>query len=144
MYSPNPSTIQPPALLPADSRARKDTPVYSGCLAYFPLAVAEVAKLSKTGNDKHNPGEPLHWSRDKSNDDKDCIARHLLEVGTIDADDGHRHSTKLAWRALANLQRELEAAAAPHASDCAVNNGPALPVGPCDCRNRRLTCMSSV
>jgi hypothetical protein len=97
--------------LPTDSQARKDTPVFSGCLNYFPLALAEIARLSKAGNDKHNPGQPLHWSRGKSNDHKDCIARHLLEAGTIDNEDGHRHSTKLAWRALANLQLELEAAA---------------------------------
>jgi len=96
------------AVLPTDSQARKDTPVYSGVLAYFPLALAEIARLSKAGNDKHNPGQPLHWSRGKSGDHADCIARHLLEIGTRDADDGHLHSTKLAWRALANLQLELE------------------------------------
>jgi hypothetical protein len=32
-----------------------------------------------------------------------------MEVGTED-DDGIRHSTKTAWRALANLQKELEIA----------------------------------
>lgn len=102
---------QPPKLLlPADSQARKDTPVYSGLIAYFPLALAAIAQLSKVGNDKHNPGQPLHWSRGKSNDHLDCIARHLLEAGTIDAEDNVPHSVKLAWRALANLQIELEAA----------------------------------
>jgi len=101
----------PDVLLPTDSQARKDTPIYSGVLKYFPLALAEIARLSKAGNDKHNPGQPLHWSRGKSGDHPDCIARHLLEVGTIDPDDGHRHATKLAWRALALLQLELEEAA---------------------------------
>lgn len=99
------------ALLTTDSQERKDTPIYSGVLKYFPLALAEVAKVSKTGNDKHNPGQPLHWSKGKSNDHADCVARHLLEAGTIDVDDGHRHSAKLAWRALALLQTELEEAA---------------------------------
>ncbi len=97
--------------LPTDSQERKDTPIYSGVMTYFPLALAEIARLSKAGNDKHNPGQPLHWSRGKSADHADCIARHLLEIGTRDADDGHLHSTKLAWRALANLQLELEARA---------------------------------
>lgn len=97
--------------LPTDSQERKDTPIYSGVLKYFPLALAEVAKVSKTGNDKHNPGQPLHWSKGKSNDHADCVARHLIEAGTIDLDDGHRHSAKLAWRALALLQIELEEAA---------------------------------
>lgn len=97
-------------LLPTDSRIRKDTPIYSGVLKYFPRALAEIARVSKVGNDKHNPGQPLHWSKDKSNDHADCIARHLLEAGTIDLDDGCRHSAKLAWRALANLETELEEA----------------------------------
>jgi hypothetical protein len=95
--------------LPTDSQTRKDTPVHSGCLAYFPLALAAVARLSKAGNDKHNPGQPLHWSREKSSDHADCAARHLLEVGVVDPDDGFSHSVKLAWRALALLQLEEEA-----------------------------------
>lgn len=94
-------------MLTTDSKERKDVPVYSGCMAYFPDALAEVARLSKAGNDKHNPGEPLHWSRDKSNDHKDCAARHMLECGNID-EDGFYHDVKLAWRALANLQILLE------------------------------------
>ena len=94
-------------MLPTDPKERKGAPVYSGVLNYFPLAIMEVAKLSKTGNDQHNPGQPLHWDKTKSTDHKDCIARHLLEAGTIDSD-GERHSTKVAWRALANLQIELE------------------------------------
>lgn len=86
-----------------ESAARKATPVYSGCLNYFPLALAAVARLSKIGNDKHNPGQPLHWSRGKSNDHLDCIARHLMDAGTLD-ENGELHDVALAWRALANLQ----------------------------------------
>jgi hypothetical protein len=93
-----------------ESQKRKDTPVFSGFMNYFPLAIREVARLSKAGNDKHNPGQPLHWSRDKSKDHADCIARHLLEHGTIDEDDGFSHTVKVAWRAMALLQIELEAA----------------------------------
>jgi hypothetical protein len=96
------------AHLTADSKERKGLPVTTGCFHYFPLAIAEIARLSKHGNDKHNPGQPLHWSRDKSNDHLDCVGRHLLEVGTVD-DDGFLHDTMLAWRALANLQVVLEA-----------------------------------
>ncbi len=95
-------------MLPTDSKERKDVPVFSGCLAYFPDALAEVARLSKAGNDKHNPGQPLHWSRDKSNDHLDCIARHLLDAGVVDEEDGFYHDVKVAWRALANLQVLLE------------------------------------
>lgn len=101
--------------LPTDSKARKDIPICTGVLDYFPAALAEVAKVSKAGNDKHNPGQPLHWSRGKSNDHADTIARHLMERGTVDPDDGMRHSAKVAWRALAMLQEELEAEGAPKA-----------------------------
>jgi hypothetical protein len=94
--------------LPEDSEARKAIPLVGGLLDYFPDALAAVAACSKFGNDKHNPGEPLHWSRDKSNDHHECIARHLIDRGGFDAQ-GIRHSTYLAWRALAALQVELEA-----------------------------------
>ena len=98
--------------LPTDSQERKDTPVFSGFIEYFPAAVAEVARLSKAGNDKHNPGEPLHHARGKSNDHADCLLRHLMEAGKPD-DDGFSHTVKVAWRAMAMLQEELELAGAP-------------------------------
>lgn len=97
------------ARLSTDSDKRKEIPLASGCLDYFPDALAAVAALSWSGNQKHNPGEELHWARGKSTDEADCLLRHLAERGTIDTD-GHRHSTKVAWRALANLQKEIEAA----------------------------------
>lgn len=98
--------------LPTDSKARKHIPMARGLLDYFPAALAEVAKLSQAGNDKHNPNEELHWARGKSMDHADCIMRHLAERGQIDTD-GFSHSVKVAWRALALLQEELEAAGAP-------------------------------
>lgn len=94
--------------LPTNALDRKDTPVFSGVLRYFPLALAAVAQCSKVGNDQHNPGEPLHWAREKSTDEGDALVRHQLEVGTRDTD-GIRHATKVAWRALAQLQKEIEA-----------------------------------
>ena len=94
--------------LPKDAKARKDVPIYSGCIKYFPDALAAVAELSRIGNDQHNPGKPLHWDRSKSGDELDAMLRHAVEAGTFDVD-GVRHSTKVAWRALANLQKELEA-----------------------------------
>ena len=97
------------ALLPTDAKARKNVPIARGVLDYFPKAIAAVAELSRIGNDQHNPGQPMHWSREKSTDNADCIVRHLIERGTVDTD-GVRHSTKVAWRALALLQLELEAA----------------------------------
>lgn len=96
-------------LLSTDADERKATPITTGVLDYFPLALAEVAKCSKAGNDQHNPGKPLHWAKEKSTDHADCIARHLIDRGSRDTD-GVRHSAKLAWRALALLQIELEKA----------------------------------
>lgn len=90
-----------------DAAARKAHPLFTGCLAYFPDALLEVAHLSKIGNDQHNPGQPLHWSRGKSNDHADCLVRHQLDHGRRDVD-GERHSAKVAWRALAQLQLEIE------------------------------------
>ena len=66
-----------------------------------------MSQCSFVGNEQHNPGKPLHWDRSKSGDEKDALTRHLLEAGTIDTD-GIRHSAKVAWRALANLQKEIE------------------------------------
>jgi hypothetical protein len=87
---------------------RKALPITSGVLDYFPDALLEVAECSRVGNDQHNPGQPLHWAKEKSTDEADALVRHLLDRGKRDAD-GVRHSAKVAWRALAMLQREIEA-----------------------------------
>ena len=92
-----------------NAKDRKERPLFRGLMQYFPDACMEVAYCSWKGNEQHNPGEPMHWARGKSTDQEDCIVRHLLERGTFD-DDGIRHSAKVAWRALAMLQLELEAA----------------------------------
>lgn len=86
---------------------RKKIPIFSGVLKYFPDAIKEVAKVSYAGNKQHHPEKKLHWDRSKSSDELDALTRHLVDAGTID-DDGIRHSAKVAWRALANLQKELE------------------------------------
>lgn len=90
-------------LFPDDSEARKTYPVYSGLLAYFPAALAAIAHHSYVGNAKHNPGEPLHWNRAKSSDEADALLRHLMEGDYVG----------MAWRALALLQKHLEAEGAP-------------------------------
>lgn len=94
--------------LPTDAKERKAVPLCTGVFDYFPDALVEVALLSKAGNDQHNPGQPLHWAKHKSTDHADCILRHQMERGTRDTDK-MRHSTKVAWRALAQLQTEIEA-----------------------------------
>lgn len=102
----------PKNILPEDSDVRKGMPICTGVIDYFPAALVAVAEISRAGNDKHNPGQPLNWSRNKSLDHADCIARHLVDRGGF-AEDGSRHSANLAWRALALLQDELEREGAP-------------------------------
>lgn len=94
--------------LPKESSARKNIPIGTGVLDYFPDALAAVAEVSRVGNEQHNPGTPLHWDRSKSPDEADALIRHFLERGTRDTD-GVRHSAKMAWRSLALLQKEIEA-----------------------------------
>ena len=91
-------------MISKDSQVRKDTPIFSGVLRYFPDALAAVARVSKAGNNKHNPGEPLHWSRGKSTDHGDCIIRHQIEFDIIEPDTNEYHAALVAWRALAQLQ----------------------------------------
>jgi hypothetical protein len=92
----------------SEAENRKRHPMVTGLLDYFPDALYEVAGVSKKGNDQHNPGQPLHWAKEKSTDHPDALLRHLKDRGTRDTD-GERHSAKVAWRALALLQMEIEA-----------------------------------
>jgi hypothetical protein len=93
--------------------------MFRGLLRYFPAALAGVARHSKAGNDKHNPGEEMHHARGKSSDHADCIVRHLVDLADLDARGDVRiegepslataildEANALAWRALA-LAQEL-------------------------------------
>lgn len=71
--------------LPTDSEERKRYPLFRGLFGYFGAALAGVAHHSWKSNEKHNRGEPLHWSINKSNGHADCIARHLLDLGDMEA-----------------------------------------------------------
>lgn len=120
--------------LPSDYKARKALPICTGVIDYFPDALAEVAHCSKVGNDQHNPGERLHWAKEKSKDEVDALIRHLIDRGKRDSD-GVRHSAKVAWRALAMLQREIDAEIEtvlddPTVREIVLNNGQRLPAKP--------------
>ena len=90
-----------------DDNTREQYPLFDGLMAYFPAALCEVARWSIVGNNKHNPGEPLHWAREKSQDHANKIMRHLLDADQ-EIEDGFIEAVPLAWRALALLQTELE------------------------------------
>lgn len=113
--------------LPTDSQARKEIPLVSGCLNYFPAALAGVARVSQAGNDKHNPGEPLHHARGKSMDHADCVLRHLMDLQDLLASADRNSSpltpfgqeqilaeaSSLCWRTLALSQELHERFGAP-------------------------------
>lgn len=100
--------MKPVQLFPEGADARNKLPL-AAVLDYFPLALIEIAKVIQVGNDQHNPGEPVHWAREKSTDHGNKMLRHYLERGTLDGD-GTRHAGKMAWRALALLETECELA----------------------------------
>lgn len=89
------------------SAERKEVAVSRGLYTYFPDALALIARHSFRANEKHNPGEPVHWAREKSTDHEDCIARHSLAVAvdqnSLD-EEGAFHIVCRAWRSLAALQ----------------------------------------
>lgn len=103
--------------LPLDSSERKLIPLHSGCYAYFTAALAAIAAWSYHNNQKHNPGQPLHWSQGKSRDHEDCIARHGVDVGdarALGSDEAQLvELTARAWRALAELQMFAQSQGAP-------------------------------
>ncbi len=85
--------------LPKDPKARKETPIFRGLFRYFPDALAEVAHVSFVGNEQHNPGEPMHWAKEKSTDEPDALLRHMLDLACEPAGhdvDGLRHAAR--WR----------------------------------------------
>ena len=85
--------------LPEDSKERKDIPIYTGVINYFPDAFVELAKLSLRGGVQHGQTrETLHWDRDKSTDHLDALCRHMIDEDWVE----------VAWRALANLQVQIE------------------------------------
>jgi hypothetical protein len=98
--------------LPSDPKARKAVPIYTGFIRYFPDAIAACAQLSHLANEQHNPGEPVHWAKEKSTDELDAAMRHMIDhakadngEGNFDDEDGVLHAVKLMWRACANVQR---------------------------------------
>ena len=93
--------------LPTDYAERKNLPIGTGVLDYFPDALAEVCKASMAGNKQHLNGEPLHWDRSKSTDESDALIRHFLDRDKMDSD-GVLHAGKMAWRALSYTQRLIE------------------------------------
>lgn len=104
----------------SDSQVRKMMPVGTVATEYFPLGDRGRAAVSWVGNEKHNPGEHLHWSRGKSDDHENALLRHLQDMKAPGADgwdtyelpDGRvyqvRHASAASWRASAIAQLDAE------------------------------------
>ncbi len=90
------------------SARRKDQPVTEGFLDYFPATARLTAELSRLGNEKHNPGEPLHHARDKSKDHRNCAVRHLMDADVIDPESGLVEAVGAVWRSSAYVQELAE------------------------------------
>jgi len=77
-------------------------------VSYFPDALAEIGEHCVRSNEKHNPGQPVHWSREKSNDHWGSWGRHMSNLGKIDPESGFPHDTSALWRFLAINQIRIE------------------------------------
>lgn len=90
------------------SAERKNMPLHTVLAYYFPDAFMALARHSLKANDKHNPGEPMHWAREKSEDHLECAARHLLTPDEIDPETGEIELVAAFWRLGAALQLREE------------------------------------
>lgn len=88
---------------------RKSCPVFDGFVMYFPRSMAAIARHSFKANEKHNPGEPLHWARGKSTDHLNTGLRHLMDAGMGILWDGeYNNMVAGGWRIMAALETYLE------------------------------------
>jgi hypothetical protein len=97
------------------SAERKQMPLHRGTMRYFPDALMIVAMLSQRADSKHTPGavDPddmsrPQWVKGASSDHGDCVARHQLDVGTMDHEMGLDYHVHVAWRGLAQLQAFID------------------------------------
>ena len=94
-----PDELEVPEILPENAALRKEIPIHTGFVKYFPDAIAAVAKQSYVGGLQHGQTlENLHWDRTKSTDHLDAMMRHIVEEDWV----------AVAWRAMANLQQKIE------------------------------------
>lgn len=96
--------------LPTEDAARKRLKLYTYIMEYFPDALIAELEVAVKGNEQHNPGEPLHWAREKSSDQMNTAFRHQFDYGRgVKKDtDGQWHLAKAIWRLKAQLQLDIE------------------------------------
>jgi hypothetical protein len=103
--------------LPEDDKSRKaDWPLWDYQFGYFPLAFLEEVRVSVEGNKQHNPGQRLHWAREKSTDQLNTAMRHLFDYAAAKQagaicprdKDGKSVLAQAIWRLKAQLQLDCE------------------------------------
>lgn len=106
-------------LLPDNHPDRKLSDPFNGCLAFFPDALAEVARISTTAGKKYNDGHTA-WYEEKGGDRHASLGRHAMDVAKMRGKLGEpgwadKHGEEavaayaaLAWDVLAPLQQLIE------------------------------------
>lgn len=104
--------------LPTNDAERKALPLWTFLMEYFPDTFVAVANVAIVGNQQHNPGQPLHWAREKSTDQMNTAFRHMFDYGrgTVKDTDGQYHLAKAIWRLSAELQLLIEEERETHVS----------------------------
>ena len=97
-------------MLPTTDQERKALPLWTFLMEYFPDALLAMADVAIEGNKQHNPGQPLHWAREKSTDQMNTAFRHMWDYGrgVVKDVDGQYHLAKAIWRLSAELQLLIE------------------------------------
>lgn len=96
--------------LPTDYDERKKWQLWTFLTQYFPDAFLAVVDVAVKGNEQHNPGESMHWAREKSKDQMNTAFRHMWDHdrGDVLDNDGCYHLAKAIWRLSAELQLVIE------------------------------------
>lgn len=97
-------------MLPTKYNERKKWQLWTFLTQYFPDAFLAVVDVAIKGNEQHNPGEPLHWAREKSTDQLNTAMRHAWDhsTGVTKDSDNCYHLAKAIWRLSAELQLHIE------------------------------------
>lgn len=102
--------IKPISGIPTDDAGRKRLQLWTFLMEYFPDTFLALVEVAIKGNEQHNPGQPLHWAREKSKDQMNTAFRHMFDYGrgVIRDTDGQYHLAKAIWRLSAQLQLDIE------------------------------------
>ena len=82
-----------------DPTERKAIPIHTTLFKYWPDAVAALAECCVVGGAQHGQEvSELHWDRSRSGNELDAMMRHVID----------KDWEQVAWRAMANLEKQLE------------------------------------